>query len=208
MIETPLVQGRVEWPIPVRRARKKRDSRVATTYHTSRPSPRQLTPVASPIHDYSQLNDQNTFQQTAEQALDLQFLDYFDFQASPIDNSNLSPVIHQHGRDQSNWQPLSDQYTLASNPQNYSQVLEGNGSSAQHGASQSHNSSFDISWDDTAFINGSTGLDGASSMSGEYGFPGLDSSFGLQETSLDGLKLPGASDAYTFPSLSIVAVKS
>ena len=215
MFETPLVQGRAEWPIPVRRTRKRRRESRAIPYHTSRPSPRNSPPAASPPRGDSRQNDQSVIQDASGQSNNFQFLELYDFQPSLEDDLALRPIIHQDGQNKTNGNHSPNHYTLSPSSSSYSQVLHSNHTPLQDGNMlQFSANDIEMSWTNATVMVGDVGQDidsfsmsdivgsfgsfdsmmlatpetGTSSISGEYGFPAMDSIF---ESPLDGLKLPG-----------------
>src|SRR6266536_1617926 len=131
MIETTtFAQGRAEWPIPVRKARKRRDSRAGIAYHstTRRHTPASSSHAASPkslsSRPYDAISAPSPLKST-DSSLNLN-LDYSEFEGAGNGYSNYGPsVIHHHGQVDTSWLSSEPEipYTLASNEPNSPQFF-------------------------------------------------------------------------------------
>jgi hypothetical protein len=97
MYETTLVRYR---PVSVRKARRKRDSKVAGGYHNTSRSPRSptiLTPDSSPQFENSQVEEeqQQSVHGPGAHVPDLHLYDFFDLTAAADDNI-ASSFFHNH----------------------------------------------------------------------------------------------------------------
>lgn len=134
MYETTLVRYR---PVSVRKARRKRDSKVPGGYHNTSRSPRSptiLTPDSSPQFENSLVEEQQAIHGPGVQVPDLHLYDFFDLTAAADDNIASSLYHNHNGNSHFNATSISDfqgsiashsisPQELAISPQDHSPLL-------------------------------------------------------------------------------------
>lgn len=213
MIETTTIaQGRAEWPIPVRKTRKRRDSRAGGIAYHSTSASRRHTPTspiqaASPKSLSSRPYDAISAPsppKPPDQYLNLN-LDYFEFDGAGNGYSNYGPpVIHHHGHVDTSWFSSESEisYTLASNEPNSPQLFEHNtGASPKNGFSpQMSNTGPDTSWNGVIPRNSmSSDIDEFTMSDVQYESCG---SFGSMVLSTPGTMDSSISGGFNFPVIS------
>jgi hypothetical protein len=133
METSTISQGRAEWPPASRRARPRRESKVAyrnaptntNTVRNNAGGPSNYP--SSPEESISRHNARFQPQSSPGQVFNMDLTDYFNVQRAPAGSAGFPPVVHQTFQDDSSWYSVpTTTYTLASNPPSSPQYSSGN----------------------------------------------------------------------------------
>jgi hypothetical protein len=210
MIENTISQARAERPITPHRVRKRRDSRVAY-HHNAKYFHRNIsvssTPVSPPGNSTSRPSIQIHQQSLPGRSNDLDGLDFWNFQSSPVENQTFDQIAPQDGRADISWQSSMISYNYPSIPQISPHSPNNNGSSPQVGQSQISSHGLAISWD-APISNGGTfnpDVDVESMSDSDYGKFGSFDSMNVSDPSTmassisESYILPGSSSGIDSP---------
>jgi hypothetical protein len=149
MIENTTSQG--EWPITPHRVRKRRDSRVAYHHNTKCFHRNVAVPSTSvlPLRSSTSRPSVQIHQQSLPgQFSDVNGLNFWDFQGSPIKHQPLDQITHQDGQAEIPWQSSMISYNYLSKPPNSPHSPKDNTPSPRVGQAQmfTHHD-VKVSWD-------------------------------------------------------------
>lgn len=180
MIENTTSLARAEWPIPPQRVRKRRDSRVAyhhSAKHFHRNVPLSSTSVSPPRDSTSRPSVQIHQQALPGQPNDFENFEFWNFQASRVEDPTFGPTAQQDGRADIFWQSSMISY-YPSIPPDSPHSPNDNTSSPPVGQGRNLNHGLAISWDATIPNRGSynSDVDVGSMSDSSYGrFGSIDS---------------------------------